>query len=436
MNVHGDACCFRVTLLTYTDLRTFSAAFIVTKRTLRTEALGDFVSLETKPLSKKKNIALLGSTGSIGRSTLDVVALHPDRFRVAYLTAHRNIDLLAEQIRQFKPRAVVVLEECNASVLRKFTNGSTEILFGEEGLCDIVQRDDIDIVVSALVGFAGLKPTLKAIEAGKDIALANKETLVVGGELIMSAAKKHNVQLLPVDSEHSAILQCLRGEEIENVERLILTASGGPFRHVPKEAFESITVAQALNHPTWKMGNKITIDSATLMNKGLEVIEAHWLFGLQPEKIHVVIHPQSIIHSMVEFKDGSTKAQLSCPDMKLPIQYALMYPDRPMAPFKRLDFAEIPHMTFEEPDTEKFECLAHAYRALEMGGTAPTVLNAANEIAVRKFLDGEIPFPAIAETISAALRTHHVARNATFEDIVRSDAHARTDAERLTLTFH
>lgn len=329
-----------------------------------------------------------------------------------------------------------MLEECNASVLRKFTNGATEVLFGEEGLCDIVQRDDVDIVVSALVGFAGVKPTLKAIEAGKDVALANKETLVVAGELIMRAAKKHNVQLLPVDSEHSAILQCLRGEEIENVERLILTASGGPFRNLPKQAFESITVAQALNHPTWKMGNKITIDSATLMNKGLEVIEAHWLFGLPAEKIHVVIHPQSLIHSMVEFKDGSTKAQLSFPDMKLPIQYALMYPDRPLAPFKRLDFSEMSQMTFEEPDTEKFACLAHAYRALAMGGTAATVLNAVNEIAVQKFLEGELSFPAIAETIGAALDTHHPVRNATLDDIVRLDAQTRTDAELLTLTLH
>jgi 1-deoxy-D-xylulose-5-phosphate reductoisomerase len=395
--------------------------------------LGDFVSLET--VSQKKNIALLGSTGSIGRSTLDVAALHAERFRVAYLTAHRNIELLAQQIRRFKPRAVVVLEECNASVLRKFTNGVTEVLFGEEGLCEIVQRDDVDIVVSALVGFVGLKPTLKAIEAGKDIALANKETLVVAGELIMSAAQKHKVQLLPVDSEHSAILQCLRGEERKSVERLILTASGGPFRSLPKEEFENITVAQALNHPTWKMGNKITIDSATLMNKGLEVIEAHWLFGLQPENIHVVIHPQSIIHSMVEFNDGSAKAQLSFPDMKLPIQYALMYPDRPAAPFKRLDFSEIRQMTFEEPDTEKFPCLALAYRALAMGGTAPTVLNAANEIAVQKFLEGAISFPTIAETIAAALNAHTPKRNASLEDIVGIDAQIRTEAERLTLTF-
>ncbi len=382
----------------------------------------------------KKNIAILGSTGSIGRSTLEVISNFSERFRVTYLTAHRNMDLLQEQIQKFKPRAVAVLEECNASVLKKLTNGSTEIFVGEQGLCEIVSRDDVDIVVSSLVGFAGLKPTLQAIESGKDIALANKETLVVAGEIIMNAVKKHGVRLLPVDSEHSAILQCLRGEEINNVERLILTASGGPFRNLPKEKFSNITVKQALNHPTWKMGNKITIDSATLMNKGLEVIEAFWLFGLPREQIHVVIHPQSIIHSMVEFKDGSTKAQLGIPDMKLPIQYALMYPERPLAPYKRLDFSTLQQMTFTEPDYDKFACLALAFRSLEMGGTATTVLNAANEVAVENFLKEEISFASIPRLVEEALETHTPKHNATIEEIVRIDAETRQRVQQLSAT--
>ncbi len=380
----------------------------------------------------KKNIAILGSTGSIGRSTLEVISNFSERFRVTYLTAHRNMDLLQEQIQKFKPRAVAVLEECNASVLKKLTNGSTEIFVGEQGLCEIVSRDDVDIVVSSLVGFAGLKPTLQAIESGKDIALANKETLVVAGEIIMNAVKKHGVRLLPVDSEHSAILQCLRGEEINNVERLILTASGGPFRDLPKEKFSNITVKQALNHPTWKMGNKITIDSATLMNKGLEVIEAFWLFGLPHEQIHVVIHPQSIIHSMVEFKDGSTKAQLGIPDMKLPIQYALMYPERPLAPYKRLDFSALQQMTFIEPDYEKFTCLALAFRSLEMGGTATTVLNAANEVAVENFLKEEISFASIPTLVEEALEAHTPKHNATIEEIMRIDAETRQRVQQLS----
>lgn len=373
----------------------------------------------------RKNIAILGSTGSIGRSTLEVISHFPERFRVTYLTAHRNIDLLKEQVQQFRPRGVVVLDECNASVLGKSLNGATEILVGEEGLCEIVTRSDVDLVVSSLVGFAGLKPTLRAIEAGKDIALANKETLVVGGEIIMKAVRRTGVRLLPVDSEHSAILQCLRGEDPSAVERLILTASGGPFRTLAKEQFHTITVREALNHPTWKMGNKITIDSATLMNKGLEVIEAHWLFGLPAERIHVVIHPQSIIHSMVEFKDGSTKAQLGFPDMKLPIQYALMYPDRPAAPYRRLDFSSIREMTFEEPDHDRFPSLNLAYKALQMGGTAPAVLNAANEVAVQKFLNEEIPFSQIPVFIGEALAAHTPMPNPSFEDIVRVDEETR-----------
>lgn len=372
-------------------------------------------------MNKQKNIALLGSTGSIGRSALEVIANFPDDFRVTYLTANKNIGLLQEQIRHFRPAGVVVFDRGSAAALRDSANGFTEILVGEEGLQEIVRRQNVDIVLSALVGFAGLKPTLSAIEAGKDIALANKETLVVAGELIMRKVREHGVQLLPVDSEHSAILQCMRGERAESVERLILTASGGPFLTLEKELFRHITVAQALNHPTWKMGNKITVDSATLMNKGLEVIEAFWLFGFPPEKIDVVIHPQSIIHSMVEFADGSIKAQLGIPDMRLPIQYALMYPNRPPALHQRIDFAALSQMTFMKPDLDKFKCLALAFDALETGGTAPAVLNAANEVAVHYFLDGQLPFDAIPALIEEALESHSPLHNISLDDIVHVD---------------
>ncbi len=383
-----------------------------------------------------RNIAILGSTGSIGRSALDVLATMSDGFNVRYLTAHRNIDLLREQISRFRPRAVVVLEECNATVLRKFLNGSTEVLVGEEGMLDLVRRADVDVVLSSLVGFAGVRPTLAAIEAGKDIALANKETLVVAGELIMDAARRKGVSLLPVDSEHSAILQCLRGEKSSEVRRLILTASGGPFLHLEKEGFEQITVEQALNHPTWKMGNKITIDSATLMNKGLEVIEAYWLFGVPPEKIEVVIHPQSIIHSMVEFADGSMKAQMGLPDMRIPIRYALTYPGRTPAECGRIDFAELKQMTFLEPDMEKFRCLQLAYDALATGGSAPAVLNAANEIAVQMFLDRQISFASIPFVIEQALQTHTAIHNATLDDLIRIDGEAREQARQYAAGIH
>ncbi len=376
-------------------------------------------------MNKPKDIAILGSTGSIGRSSLEVIANFPDRFRVTYLTAHRNIGLLREQIQHFRPRGVAVMDEGQAALLSRMVNGITEVLTGEEGLLEIVQRSDVDTVLSALVGFAGVRPTLAAIEAGKNIALANKETLVVAGDIIMRKVRERGVQLVPVDSEHSAILQCLRGEDVGCVERLILTASGGPFLHLSREEEKSVTVAQALEHPTWKMGRKITIDSATLMNKGLEVIEAFWLFGLPPEKIEVVIHPQSVVHSMVEFVDGSIKAQLGVPDMKIPIQYALMYPDRPPSSFKKLDFSELGQMTFAEPDPGRFRCLELAFRALAMGGTAPAVLNAANEEAVRMFLDEQIPFDAIPELIRQALDMHTLVHHVTLEDVVRTDRETR-----------
>jgi 1-deoxy-D-xylulose-5-phosphate reductoisomerase len=376
-------------------------------------------------VKRATNIAILGSTGSIGRSSLDVISSFPDRFKVTYLTAHRNVELLAEQIRRFRPRGVVVLEKSRADGLRDLVNGTTELLVGEEGIHEVVTRSDVDTVISSLVGFAGLLPTLRAIEAGKDIALANKETLVVAGELVMQKVREHGVKLLPIDSEHSAILQCLQGEDIHSVARLILTASGGPFLQMAREDFSRITPAQALRHPTWKMGSKITIDSATLMNKGLEVIEAHWLFGLPVEKIDVIVHPQSVIHSMVEFVDGSVKAQMGIPDMKLPIQYALTYPERPPSVFRRLDLASLGQMTFFAPDQEKFRCLALAFTALRCGGTAPAVLNAANESAVQEFLDGRIPFSAIPEMIAAALAAHDTILHPGLDDILQADREAR-----------
>ena len=372
------------------------------------------------------NIAILGSTGSIGRSSLDVIEALPDRFRITYLTAHRNIDLLSEQTRRFQPHGVVVRDEAHAQRLRSQMNSSTEVLSGEDALLDIVSRPDVDLVISALVGFAGLRPTLRAIEAGKDIALANKETLVVGGALIMEKVRAHGVHLLPIDSEHSAILQCLQGEDIRSVGRLILTASGGPFLNLSHEEICRVTPGQALKHPTWSMGSKITIDSATLMNKGLEVIEAHWLFGLPSDRIEVIVHPQSIIHSMVEFVDGSVKAQLGIPDMKLPIQYALTYPERPPSMFKRVDFSEIARLTFQKPDMERFPCLSLAYRVLQEGGTAPAVLNAANEAAVQLFLEERIPFTGIPEMIADALDAIPAESELTLDAILRADRDART----------
>ncbi|HUI10767.1 MAG TPA: 1-deoxy-D-xylulose-5-phosphate reductoisomerase [Bacteroidota bacterium] len=385
-------------------------------------------------MTSPRSIAILGSTGSIGRSSLDVIAAFPDRFRAAYLCAHRNIDLLREQINRFRPKGAVVLDAARADELRRTVSPSTEILAGPEGVMEIVSRDDVHMVLSALVGVAGLRPTLRALEARKDVALANKETLVVGGELVMAAARDSGARLLPVDSEHSAIFQCLRGEDPRAVARLLITASGGPFLSLPREKFSSVTVAEALNHPTWRMGTKITIDSATLMNKGLEVIEAYWLFGIPPEKIEVVIHPQSVIHSMVEFIDGSMKAQMGMPDMKLPILYALAYPDRPAAASRRVDLAALGALTFHTPDTEKFECLTLALRALHSGGTAPAVMNAANEVAVQMFLDGEIPFSAIPGVIRESLQRHAPLHAFTLDDLERIDGDTRRQARRAPAT--
>ena len=375
--------------------------------------------------SLKKHIAILGSTGSIGQSSLEVIGNLSDRFCVTYLTANKNVELLLEQVKKYKPRGVVVLDERNAPALRSALNGSVEVLAGEQGLLEIVRRDDVDIVISSLVGFAGLKPTIEAIKHRKTVALANKETLVVAGVLINALVKEYGVRLVPIDSEHSAILQCLAGEDHATMSKLILTASGGPFLNASAEELANVTVEQALNHPNWKMGKKITIDSATLMNKGLEVIEAHWLFNLPPERIEVVIHPQSIIHSMVEFVDGSIKAQLGLPDMKIPIQYALTYPERSPMNGARVDFPKLQSMTFYQPDKIKFRCLQLAYDALETGGTAPAVLNAANEVAVEAFLERRIAFKQIPEFIDKALNQHRSKHQPDLQDILEADKATR-----------
>jgi len=382
------------------------------------------------------NIAILGSTGSIGTSSLEVIAALPDRFRVTVLTAHRNLALLKEQIARFHPRIVVVSDRQTADGLSSCIDGSTKVLIGDFGLVEAVQDPQVDLVISAIVGFVGLIPTLRAIEAGKHIALANKETLVVGGDLIMDAVRRHGVHLIPVDSEHSAILQCLQGEDTNAVRRLILTASGGPFRDLPPDQFHSITKEQALAHPTWRMGNKITIDSATLMNKGLEVIEAYWLFGLPRERIDVIIHPQSIVHSMVEFVDGSIKAQLGMPDMRIPIQYALTFPERVGTVSPALDLTRCDNLTFTVPDTTRFRCLSLAYNALQAGGTAPAVLNAANEVAVHLFLRGRINFADIPALISSALSDHEPIQQPMLDDLLEVDRITRESVERRLLVSH
>ncbi|MCS6988293.1 MAG: 1-deoxy-D-xylulose-5-phosphate reductoisomerase [Chloroherpetonaceae bacterium] len=377
-----------------------------------------------------KRIALLGSTGSIGRSSLDVMSRFPDQFKAQYLSANDNVDLLAEQAKRFKPRGVVIANEALEPVLREKLRGEKiEVMSGKDALCEIARRSDVDFVIGAMVGFSGLKPTIEALKAGKDVGLANKETLVVAGEIVTDLSKRFGGRLLPIDSEHSAIFQCLAGENSKRIGKIILTASGGPFRTLPKEKFADITIESALNHPNWKMGKKITIDSATLMNKGLEVIEAKWLFGVAIEQIEVVVHPQSIIHSMVEFCDGSVKAQLGTPDMKIPIQYALTYPDRFEADYPRIDWKTLTRLDFETPDTERFRCLTLAFESIRQGGSHPCVLNAANEVAVELFLNGKIPFVKIPELIEQALEAH------SFNDELSIDALIEIDAQTRQLTY-
>jgi 1-deoxy-D-xylulose-5-phosphate reductoisomerase len=386
-------------------------------------------------MAEIRKICILGSTGSIGRNSLEVIAALPDRFRVTGLAANTSIDLLSDQIRRFHPDFVAVRDPLAAAELKKRVNGAPEILVGDEGIRELARHESSDIVISSFVGFAGLRPTVDALMKGKTIALANKETLVVAGQLILPLAKKYHATILPVDSEHSAILQCLAGEHRSHIARLILTASGGPFLKLGAKEFSRVTIQQALAHPNWKMGNKITIDSATLMNKGLEVIEARWLFDLPPESIEVLVHPQSIIHSMVEFVDGSIKAQLGIPDMKLPIQYALTYPERTTSPAPKIDFTALREMTFCAPDMEKFECLRLAYEALCTGGTAPTIMNAANEIAVGLFLSGTIGFDAIPKIIRHALEKIPAVSSPSLDDIFETDRRTREQLSSIETIF-
>ena len=372
-----------------------------------------------------KHIAILGSTGSIGTQTLDVVKLHHEELTVEVLTANKNSDLLIKQAMEFNPNTVVIADESQYQKVKDaLSNYDIKVFTGQESLAQVVQMNNIDTVVTAMVGYSGLQPTIKAIEAGKNIALANKETLVVAGDLITELVKKHKVFITPVDSEHSAIFQCLAGEP-ERIEKIILTASGGPFRNKSIDELHKVTPAQALKHPNWDMGAKITIDSATMMNKGLEVIEAKWLFGVNADKIDVVVHPQSIIHSMVQFTDGSIKAQMGLPDMKLPIQYALSFPDRWHSDFERMDFKKISTLTFEKPDTEKFRCLALAYKGLDKGGNVPAIINAANEIAVDAFLKGKAKFMQIPEIIEDAMNNISFISKPLYHDYVVTDSETR-----------
>ncbi|MBM4176915.1 MAG: 1-deoxy-D-xylulose-5-phosphate reductoisomerase [Ignavibacteria bacterium] len=367
-----------------------------------------------------QNIAIFGSTGSIGRSSLEVISKYPDKFKVSYLTTHKNIELLVSQAREFNPDAVVVTDNQAYGKLTEQNLLRCEVL-PISGLIQIAKSDNVDIVIAAMVGFAGMESTIEAVKNKKRIALANKETLVVAGHLITELAKENGVEIIPVDSEHSAVFQCLVGEKINSLNKLILTASGGPFLKRQADEFQNITIDEALAHPNWKMGTKITIDSATMMNKGLEVIEARWLFGIGHEKIDVLVHPQSIIHSMVEFTDGSIKAQLGIPDMKLPIQYALSYPERLDHNFSPMDFSKHSTLTFEEPDLLKFRCLDLAYKSLDSGGTYPVVLNAANEVAVEKFLTKKITFDKIPNIIESALEKNKFNSNPDLEEIIECD---------------
>ena len=370
----------------------------------------------------KKQIAILGSTGSIGRQALEVIADNNEQFEVYALTANNQIDLLIEQALRFRPEMVVIANEQHYLKLKDALAGlPIKVFAGNESVAQIAEMQPIDIVLTAMVGYSGLKPTINAIKAGKKIALANKETLVVAGELICDLVKQYNSSIIPVDSEHSAIFQCLTGEGNNPIEKLILTASGGPFRTKSIAELEHVTSAQALKHPNWEMGAKITIDSASMMNKGFEIIEAKWLFGVSPEQIDVVVHPQSIIHSMVQFADGSIKAQLGLPDMKLPIQYAFTYPDRLKTNFPRLDFNICTQFTFEQPDTERFRNLAFAYYAMDRGGNMPCILNAANEIVVAEFLKDKIGFLQMSDIIEKVMAKAEFIANPSYEDYVKTD---------------
>lgn len=374
----------------------------------------------------KKHIAILGSTGSIGTQALEVVEQHASYFQVEVLTAQNNASLLIEQAKKFKPNAVVIVNEAHYQQVKEaLIPLDIKVFAGENALASVVQMESIDLVLTALVGYAGLLPTIKAIESGKAIALANKETLVVAGELITALAREKGVNIYPVDSEHSAIFQCLVGEFHNKIEKIILTASGGPFRGKKRDELTTVTRSQALKHPNWTMGAKVTIDSASLMNKGLEVIEAKWLFNLQPNQVEVVVHPQSIVHSLVQFEDSSIKAQLGLPDMRLPIQFAMTYPDRIKSDFPRFDFAKYPALTFEKPDTETFRNLALAFHAMDRAGNMPCVLNAANEVAVASFLEDKVGFLQMSDVVERCLEKVAYIKSPKLEDYVNTDREAR-----------
>jgi 1-deoxy-D-xylulose-5-phosphate reductoisomerase len=383
-------------------------------------------------MSEKTHVAILGSTGSIGTQTLEVIRSHQEKFVVEVLTAQNNADLLIQQALEFRPNCVVIANELlYEKVKEALLPLDIKVYSGEHALAQVVEMDTIDVVLTALVGYSGLLPTIHAIESGKQIALANKETLVVAGELITTLARNKGVNIYPVDSEHSAIFQCLVGEFHNPIEKLILTASGGPFRGKSKSFLEHVTKEQALKHPNWDMGAKITIDSASLMNKGLEVIEAKWLFAVEKDQIEVVVHPQSIIHSLVQFEDGSIKAQLGLPDMRIPIQFALSYPERLKADFPRFDFARYPNLTFEQPDAETFRNLKLAYHALEKGGNAPCILNAANEIAVAAFLNDEVGFLEMSDLIGETLEKATFIKQPSLEDYKETDKQSRIITQQL-----
>jgi 1-deoxy-D-xylulose-5-phosphate reductoisomerase len=376
-----------------------------------------------------KRLTILGSTGSIGRSTLDVVANNRQDFRVVALSAGRNIDLLESQIKTFSPDVVAVADEGTALALRRRVNG-LRVLAGAEGINSVASYEQSDLVISSIVGSAGLMPTMAAIRAGKTVGLANKEALVMAGEIVMAEARKRGVKIIPVDSEHSAVFQCIEGHKRTGIRRIILTASGGPFVGKKRTELKDITAKEALNHPKWSMGKKISIDSATLMNKGLEVIEACWLFDMPPEKVSVLIHPESIVHSLVEFIDRSCLAQMSMPDMRGPISYALSYPDRIGDPIPPLELDAIGSLTFRKPDHETFPCLSYAYDAIKAGGTMPCVLNASNEVAVDAFLDGRIGFNGISSVVRKIVDSHKTGPIATLEDVMDADRWSRETAEK------
>lgn len=378
-----------------------------------------------------KKISVIGSTGSIGTQTLDVLKQHPGQFSVEGLAAGRNTELFLDQVRTFKPKKASVADKAAADSLRPLLPSGVELFYGEEGLIEVAAGTDADTVVTAIVGSAGLPSTLAAIDAGKHIALANKETLVAAGQLVTELARKKGVSLLPVDSEHAAIFQCLNGERLGDVERIVLTASGGSFRHLNREQLQQVTVEDALKHPNWSMGAKITIDSATMVNKGLEVMEAHWLFGMDFEQIGVLLHPESIVHSFVEYRDGSVIAQLGNPDMRVPIQYALTYPERWPSETKRLSLSEAGQLHFREMDLERYPCLRMAYECGKLGGTAPSVYNAANEVAVARFLNGEIPFLRIESLIEETLSRHTNHAADELDAIFAADRWAREIASTL-----